>query len=204
MHFSSTPLADAVLIELEKFEDDRGYFARTWCIREFRDHGLDDHLVQCSTSFNRVKGTLRGLHYQCAPHAETKLVRCTRGAIFDVIADIRPSSPTFLRWFGVELTPDNGRMLYIPKGFVHGFQTLEQDSEVFYQMSDFYEPTAARGVRWNDPLLSVRWPLVQSCARVGPWLQYRAVSGSTGVPTRPARQLLRGAFIFVQTFLSHI
>lgn len=159
MRFVDTPLKDAVVVELEKLEDERGYFARTWCVREFGAHGLDEHLVQCSTSFNVVRGTIRGLHYQVAPHAETKLVRCTRGAIFDVIADIRPSSPTFLQWFGVELTADNGKMLYIPKGFVHGFQTLEQNSEVFYQMNEFYEPSAARGLRWNDPLLGVRWPL---------------------------------------------
>jgi dTDP-4-dehydrorhamnose 3,5-epimerase len=159
MRFTPTPLKDAIVVELEKLEDERGYFARTWCLREFGENALEEGLVQCSTSFNVVKGTLRGLHYQIAPHAETKLVRCTRGAIFDVIADVRPSSPTFLRWFGTELTADNGRMLHIPKGFVHGFQTLEPNSEVFYQMSEFYEPSAARGVRWNDPLLGVQWPL---------------------------------------------
>lgn len=159
MRFTPTPLADACVVELEKIEDERGYFARTWCVQEFREHGLADRLVQCSTSFNAVRGTLRGLHYQIAPHAETKLVRCTRGAIFDVIADLRPSSPTFLRWHGLELSADNGRMLHIPKGFAHGFQTLEPDSEVFYQMSEYYEAAAGRGVRWNDPLLSVRWPL---------------------------------------------
>lgn len=159
MRFTATPLIDARVVDLEKIEDERGYFARTWCRGEFAQHGLEERLVQCSTSFNALKGALRGLHYQAAPHAETKLVRCTRGAVFDVIADLRPSSATFLRWFGVELTADNGRMLYIPKGFAHGFQTLAHDSEVFYQMDEFYEPSAARGVRWDDPLLGVRWPL---------------------------------------------
>jgi dTDP-4-dehydrorhamnose 3,5-epimerase len=159
MRFTPTPLADAWVIDLDRIEDERGYFARTWCAREFNAHSLEDRVVQCSTSFNAAKGTLRGLHYQVAPHAETKLVRCTRGAVFDVIADLRPSSATFLRWFGVELTADNGRMLYIPKGFAHGFQTLAERSEVFYQMDEFYAPTAGRGIRWNDPLLGVRWPL---------------------------------------------
>lgn len=159
MRFNPTTLKDAVVVELEKLEDERGYFARTWCAQEFKEHALDAGLVQCSTSFNKVRGTLRGLHYQSGPHAETKLVRCTRGAIFDVIVDVRPLSPTFLGWFGVELTADNGKMIYIPKGFAHGFQTLEQNSEVFYQMNEFYEPSAARGVRWNDPLVGVKWPL---------------------------------------------
>lgn len=162
MRFTPTPLTDAWLVELDKIEDERGYFARSWCAREFAAQGLEASLVQCSTSFNATRGTLRGLHYQAAPHAETKLVRCTRGAVFDVIADLRPASPTFLRWFGAELTADNGRMLYIPRGFAHGFQTLAADSEVFYQMSDWYEPAAARGVRWDDPLLGVRWPLAVS------------------------------------------
>ena len=159
MRFTPLPLRDACLVELDKIEDERGWFARTWCAREFREHGLEHELVQCSASFNRARGTLRGLHYQAAPHAETKLVRCTRGAIFDVIADLRPDSPTFLEWFGVELTEGNGKMLHIPKGFAHGFQTLAPDSEIFYQMSEWWEPAAGRGVRWSDPLLGVRWPL---------------------------------------------
>jgi dTDP-4-dehydrorhamnose 3,5-epimerase len=159
MRFTPTPLADACVVDPEKIEDERGYFARTWCQREFEEHALDARVVQCSTSFNALKGTLRGLHYQVAPHAETKLVRCTRGAIFDVIVDLRPSSATFLQWFGAELTASNGRMLYIPRGFAHGFQTLANDSEIFYQMTEFYEPSAGRGVRWNDPLVGVRWPL---------------------------------------------
>jgi len=159
MRFTPAPLPDAWIVELDKIEDPRGYFARTWCAREFQEHGLGDTLVQCSTSFNVRRGTLRGLHYQAAPHAETKLVRCTRGAIFDVIADVRPASPTFLRWFGLELTEANGRMLYIPKGFAHGFQTLVDDSEIFYQMDEYWEPAAGRGIRWDDPLLGVEWPL---------------------------------------------
>ena len=159
MTFSAAPLPGACVIEMEKFADERGYFARSWCTREFEEHHLDGHLVQCSVSFNRSKGTLRGMHFQIPPHGETKLVRCTRGRMYDVIVDLRHASPTFLKWFGIELTPDNGKMLYIPKGFAHGFQTLEDGTEVFYQMSDFYVPDAARGVRWNDPLFGIAWPL---------------------------------------------
>jgi dTDP-4-dehydrorhamnose 3,5-epimerase len=146
------------VIELQKHEDERGFFARSWCSEEFSSKGLDTRLVQCNVSFNKKKGTLRGLHYQLPPHAETKLVRCTRGALYDVIVDLRSDSPTFLKWFGVELTSENHRMLYIPQRFAHGFQTLEDATEIFYQMSEFYAPKAARGLRWNDPRLEIAWP----------------------------------------------
>jgi dTDP-4-dehydrorhamnose 3,5-epimerase len=158
MIFSETPLRGAYVIELEKHEDERGFFARSWCAREFAAKGLDPHLVQCNVSFNKLKGTLRGLHYQIPPQAETKLVRCTRGSLFDVIVDLRKASPTFLKWFAIELSAANHRMLYIPKRFAHGFQTLEDGVEIFYQMSEFYEPAAARGLRWNDPRLGINWP----------------------------------------------
>jgi dTDP-4-dehydrorhamnose 3,5-epimerase len=158
MIFTQTELKGAYIIELEKLEDERGYFARSWCQREFEAQGLDTRLVQCNISLSRKKGTLRGIHFQLPPFTETKLVRCTRGALFDVIIDLRPDSPSFLKWIGVELTALNGKMMYVPKGFAHGFQTLEDDTEVFYQMSEFYAPDYARGVRWNDPLLRIRWP----------------------------------------------
>jgi dTDP-4-dehydrorhamnose 3,5-epimerase len=158
MQFLETPLRGAYVIELEKHEDERGFFARSWCAEEFSSQGLATRLVQCNVSFNKKKGTLRGLHYQLPPHAETKLVRCTRGALYDVIVDLRKESPTFLKWFGVELSAENYRMLYIPQRFSHGFQTLEDGTEIFYQMSEFYAPEAARGIRWNDPGLGVAWP----------------------------------------------
>lgn len=158
MKFTETKLKGAYIIELEKLADERGYFARTWCQKEFLDHGLDVDLVQCNVSQNPRKGTLRGMHYQDPPHAETKLVRCTRGAIFDAIVDLRPDSETFLEWIAAELTADNGKMMYIPKGFAHGFQTLEENSMVFYQVSEFYAREYCRGVRWNEPRLKIPWP----------------------------------------------
>lgn len=158
MIFTDTTLAGAYVIDLEKIEDERGFFARSWCEREFSAHGLDSKLVQSDVSFNKKSGTLRGLHYQTAPHEETKLVRCTKGSLFDVIVDLRKDSPTFLKWFRVELTATNYRMLYIPKRFAHGFQTLEDDTEIFYQMSEFFHQEAARGIRWDDPSLAVAWP----------------------------------------------
>ena len=148
----------AYLIEPERREDERGFFARAWCRDEFEAHGLNANLVQCNISFNTKKGTLRGMHYQAAPHAEAKLVRCTMGAIYDVIIDLRPASPTFKRWFAAELTAENRRMLYIPEGFAHGLQTLQDNSEVFYQMSAYYAPEYSRGVRWNDPAFGIEWP----------------------------------------------
>lgn len=158
MIFIETKLQGAFVIEPEKHEDDRGFFARTFCKREFEARGLVSHVAQCSISFNKRKGTLRGMHSQVAPFAETKLVRCTAGAVFDVIIDLRPSSPTFKRYESVELSARNGNMLYIPQGFAHGFQTLEDNSEVFYQMSQFYAPEYARGVRWDDPAFGIKWP----------------------------------------------
>jgi dTDP-4-dehydrorhamnose 3,5-epimerase len=158
MIFVETPLPGAYVIEVEKHEDERGFFARSWCAREFAAKGLDPHLVQCNVSYNKLKATLRGLHYQIPPHAEVKLVRCTKGSLFDVIVDLRKDSTTFLKWFAIELTATNHRMLYIPKLFAHGFQTLEDDTEIFYQMTEFYEPAASKGLRWNDPRLGINWP----------------------------------------------
>jgi dTDP-4-dehydrorhamnose 3,5-epimerase len=159
MIFTETDLPGAFLVELEKRADERGFFARSWCQKEFSDRGLNARLVQCNISFNKRKGTLRGLHYQAAPHEEAKLVRCTRGSLYDVIVDLRPKSPTFKRHFGLSLTPDSGRMLFIPEGFAHGFQTLEDNTEIFYQMSEFFAPNCARGVRWNDPAFGIKWPI---------------------------------------------
>ena len=149
MVFEQTKLAGATVIELEKLEDKRGFFARTWCQREFEAHGLNPRLVQCNISYNKGKGTLRGMHFQAAPYQEAKLVRCTMGAVYDVIIDLRPESPTFMRHFGITLTPQARNMLYIPEGFAHGFLTLIDDTEVFYQMSEFYAPDYGRGVRWK-------------------------------------------------------
>lgn len=159
MKFVATELAGAYLIELERMEDERGFFARTFCRDEFAARALRSSFVQCNVSFNARKGTVRGMHFQEKPHEEAKLVRCTRGAIYDVIVDIRKSSPTYKRWTAVELTADNGRMLYVPEGLAHGFQTLEDNSEVFYQMSEMHHPESARGLRWNDPAFAIRWPL---------------------------------------------
>jgi len=157
--FIETKLAGVYIIELEKIEDDRGFFARTFCQREFEAHGLNPRIAQCSVSFNRRKGTLRGMHYQVAPYEESKLVRCTMGAIYDVAVDLRPESRTFKQWVAVELTGENGRMFYIPQGLAHGFQTLVDNTEVFYQMSEFYHPQCARGVRWDDPAFGMTWPI---------------------------------------------
>lgn len=159
MKFLPTPLSGAYVIELEPIEDERGFFARSFCQNEFREHGLDPVVAQCNVSFNRKRGTLRGLHYQAEPHAEAKLVRCTRGAIWDVIVDLREDSSTARKWHAIELTADNRRALYIPPGLAHGFQTLEDDSEVLYQMSEYFHPESARGVRWDDPVLAIDWPL---------------------------------------------
>lgn len=163
MLFLSTEISGAWLIEPELISDERGSFARTWCAREFEKRGLNPRLVQCNISTNRRRGTLRGMHFQRAPHAEAKLVRCTRGAIFDVIVDLRPGSPTFARWVGQELSADNHRMFYIPEGFAHGFQTLTDECELFYQMSHAYEPTSSAGVRWDDPTIGIQWPMRENC-----------------------------------------
>jgi len=158
MTFHETTIPGAFEIRLEPRPDQRGFFARTWCREEFKSHGLNPELAQCSISFNKRKGTLRGLHYQVSPHAEAKLVRCTRGAIYDLALDLRPQSPTFRDWFAVVLTAEKRNMLYVPEGCAHGFLTLEQESEVFYQMSEFYNAELARGVRWDDPAFGIEWP----------------------------------------------
>jgi dTDP-4-dehydrorhamnose 3,5-epimerase len=155
--FTETPLAGAYLIEPQLLADNRGLFARVFCENEFAEHGLHTRFVQTSISFNVRRGTLRGLHYQSEPHGEIKVVRCTMGAIYDVIVDLRPQSPTYKQWYSVELTANNRRMLYIPVGMAHGFQTLTDDSEVFYMMGTFYHPPSATGVRWNDPTFAIEW-----------------------------------------------
>lgn len=158
MIFTETKLAGAFVIELERRSDERGFFARTFCEQEFEAHRLKTQVVQCNVSFNKRKGTLRGMHYQAAPFAEAKLVRCTSGSIYDVIIDLRPASATFKQHFAVELSAENRRMLYIPEDFAHGFQTLQDDTEVFYQMAQLYSAEHARGVRWNDPAFGIAWP----------------------------------------------
>lgn len=159
MRFTPLPLAGSFLIEPELLEDPRGLFARTFCRREFAEHGLEADFVQCNVSFNPARGTIRGLHWQAPPDEEAKLVRCSRGAAFDVIVDLRAGSPTYARWHAEALSADNRRMLYVPKGFAHGFQTLVADTELAYQMSAFYVPEAKRGLCWNDPSLAIQWPI---------------------------------------------
>lgn len=158
MTFHETKLPGVYEIRLKLNSDERGFFARSWCQKEFEDHGLNSKVVQCNVSFNARKGTLRGIHYQATPYPETKVVRCTMGSIHDVVVDLRPQSPTFKAWIGVTLTAANRHMLYIPEGCAHGFLTLEDQTEVFYQMSEFYHPESARGVRWNDPAFQIVWP----------------------------------------------
>ena len=153
-----TGLPGAFVIEMERRDDERGFFARSWCQHEFEERGLNPRLVQCNVSFNKKRGTLRGMHYQAKPYEEAKVVRCTRGAVYDVVIDLRVGSPTYLRWEAVELNEDNRLMLYVPEGFAHGFQTLGDCTEVFYQMSEAYMPEYARGVRWDDPAFRIRWP----------------------------------------------
>ena len=159
MIFHTLEIEGAFLIEPERKEDRRGFFARTYCRNELEERDLDPTVVQCNISVNHQRGTVRGMHYQAAPHEEIKLVRCTGGAIHDVILDLRPDSPTFKKHYGVELSAQNRLSLYIPAGIAHGFQSLEDNSEIFYQMSEFYHPESARGVRWNDPAFSIQWPL---------------------------------------------
>jgi dTDP-4-dehydrorhamnose 3,5-epimerase len=156
--FTETSLPGAFVIEPELLEDERGFFARTWCERELAARGLVPRIAQCSTSFNKKKGTLRGLHYQAPPFEETKIVRCIRGSMYDVVVDLRAESPTFTRHFAVVLTAENRKMLYVPAGFAHGFQTLEDSTEVLYQISEFYSSAHARGVRWDDPAFGIPWP----------------------------------------------
>jgi dTDP-4-dehydrorhamnose 3,5-epimerase len=158
MIFKETKLNGVYAIEPERSEDERGFYSRSWSQNEFAERGLESKLVECGISFNKKKGTLRGMHYQASPQAQVKLVRCTMGAIYDVAVDLRPSSPTFKQWFGLELSADNRLMLYIPEGLAHGFQTLADGAEIFYQMSAPYAPESARGVRWNDPTFRIEWP----------------------------------------------
>lgn len=159
MKFIETKLKGAYIIEVEPIEDERGFFARAWCQKTFDEHGLNPNLVQCNISYNKKRGTLRGMHFQVKPYEEAKLVRCTKGSIYDVIIDLRDDSQTFMQWTSVELSSKNRKMLYVPKGFAHGFQTLEDDTEVFYQMSEFYHPECASGIRWNDKSFKIEWPI---------------------------------------------
>ena len=159
MTFLPTPLAGAYVVELEQRVDERGFFARSFCQEEFKAQGLDPRIAQTNVSYNRRRGTLRGMHFQAAPYAEAKLVRCTQGAIWDAIIDLRPDSPSFKRWHGIELSAANRRALYLPEGFAQGFQTLADDSEVLYLMSQFYRPDSARGLRWVDPAFGIAWPI---------------------------------------------
>lgn len=166
MKFMPSELPGAYIIEPEPIKDNRGFFARSFCQKEFENQGLQCNFVQNNISWNRERGTLRGMHYQLSPHAEVKLIRCTRGAIYDVIIDLRPDSPTYCKWVGVELTADNYRMFYVPENFAHGYQTIEPDTEVFYLVSEFYTPASERGVRWNDPIFNIKWPLTDPIVSV--------------------------------------
>ena len=158
MIVSETKLKGAFIVELERREDMRGFFAPSWSQKEFESLGLNSRLVECNISFNNTKGTLRGMHFQVAPYAQAKLVRCTSGSVYDVIIDLREGSATFKQWSAVELTAENHKALYVPEGFAHGFQTLEDRTEILYQMSEIYAPECSRGIRWNDPLFRVEWP----------------------------------------------
>lgn len=159
MIFKETSLKGAYIIELNQLEDERGFFSRTFCQDEFKKYNLEYNIAQCNISFNKLKGTLRGMHYQVTPYEEAKLVRCIRGSIYDVIIDIRKDSETYLKWISVELSENNYLSLYIPKGFAHGFQTLEDNTDVFYQMYQMYQPNSASGIRYNDTIFNIKWPL---------------------------------------------
>ena len=191
MIFTETPLAGAFVIEPEPLEDSRGLFARTWCRTEFQERGLETRIAQCSTSLNTTRGTLRGMHYQGPPYGETKIVRCTRGSMYDVIIDLRPESSTFTRHFGLVLTADNHRMVYVPTGFAHGFQTLEDGTELFYQVSEVHAPEYARGVRWNDPIFGIQWPdadrIIVDRDRNYPDFRPESFAGRDGIIARDGR-----------------
>ncbi len=159
MIFIETKIKGPYVIEIEKLEDERGFFGRSWCKNEMKKHGINANILQANISFNIQKGTLRGMHYQVAPHQEAKLVRCSRGSIYDVVIDLRKNSPTFKQWIGVELTQDNYKMLYVPEDFAHGFITLENNCEISYLMSALYVPGSGATIRWNDPLFNIQWPL---------------------------------------------
>jgi len=158
MIFTETDLKGAFIIEIKKIEDERGFFGRSWCRREMEEHGLKGEIVQANTSFSNKKGTLRGMHYQVPPYEEAKIIRCVRGAIYDVIIDLRPGSSTYKKWVGTELSCDNYKMLYVPEGFAHGFLTLTDNVEVYYNVTAFYTPGAERGIRWNDSSFNIKWP----------------------------------------------
>jgi len=158
MIFEETKLKGGFVVDLKRIEDNRGFFARGWCAKEFRDHGLNPNLTQFNVAFNPHRATLRGMHFQGAPHAEAKFVRCTRGALFDVMIDLRPESPTHRQWFGMELSAENHRALYVPEGFAHGYQTLTADCEMYYFTTETYHPETAGGVRYNDPAFGITWP----------------------------------------------
>jgi len=162
MNFIETGIEDLYIVELNKIGDERGFFARAWCEKEFSDKNLTSRMVQANTSYSKEKGTLRGLHYQVSPHQEAKLMRCIKGAIFDVAVDLRPDSKTYKKWFGIELTESNRKMLFIPEGCAHGYQTLTEDAEVFYMSSAYYAPEAERGILWNDPAVGIEWPIVDN------------------------------------------
>ena len=159
MIFEETPLRGAYVIEPEKISDHRGFFARVWCKKELQRHGLNSELSQSNIGFSHVKGTLRGLHFQKPPHAESKIVRCTRGSIFDVIVDLRPESPTYKRWFGIELSDENRKMVYVAEGMAQGYMTLQDNTEINYHATEFFNAEAASGVRFDDPVLGIRWPM---------------------------------------------
>ena len=158
MIFTETAIPGAWIVDCKKLSDPRGFFARAFCAEEFAQHGLESAFVQANLSGNKLRHTVRGMHMQAEPYGEVKVVRCTRGAVFDVFIDMRPESPSYLKWFGAELTQDSHRMLYIPKGCAHGYQTLCDDSEVFYLVSTPYQPSSERGIRWNDPFVGIEWP----------------------------------------------
>jgi dTDP-4-dehydrorhamnose 3,5-epimerase len=182
MIFTETPLKGAYLVELDRREDDRGFFARTWCEQKATALGLNPHIAQCNVAFNRRKGAVRGMHFQLPPHEEARLVRCTMGVIHDVIIDLRSDSPTFLHSWSVVLSSENRRAVYLPEGFAHGFQSLEDNTETFYQMSTAYVPEANVGVRWDDPAFGIRWPLLVT------EISQRDRSFSTFEPPGPFRQ----------------
>jgi dTDP-4-dehydrorhamnose 3,5-epimerase len=181
MKFEETTLQGAYIVDLQPFHDERGFFARAYCANEFEALGMVSDVVQANLSTNNVKGTLRGMHYQLDPYQETKFVRCTRGSLYDVIIDLRPASPTYMAWIGVELTADNHRGLFVPRDFAHGFVTLEDHTEAFYMVSQFYTPGAESGIRWNDPAFHIEWPIeptVISQKDAG-WQDYQEISPST-------------------------
>ena len=159
MIFTETRLKGAFIIEIKKIEDERGFFGRAWCQKEFEEHGLNPNICQINASHTKKKGTIRGLHYQIDPYQEAKFIRCTRGRVFDLIIDLRPDSPTFMQWIGNELSSDSYKMVYVPENFAHGILSLEDNSEVYYPVTQFYTPGAERGIRWNDPAFNIKWPI---------------------------------------------